>query len=61
MQAVDTATIVLIPGAMAAGLLDPLFWASLAVSLLIAGAVAWPVKRWLIRRGSGQAVIHTAH
>jgi Domain of unknown function (DUF4396) len=61
MEVVDTATILVIPGAMAAGLVDALFWGSLAVSLAIAGIVAWPVNRWLIGRGSGHAVIHGAH
>ena len=61
MELVDTATILVIPGAMAAGLVDPLFWGSLAVSLVIAGIVAWPVNRGLIGRGSGHAVLHAAH
>jgi hypothetical protein len=61
MEAVDTAIIILIPGAMAAGLIDPLFWGSLAVSLAIAGLVAWPVNRWLIARGRGHAVLHGMH
>ena len=61
METVDTTIILLIPGAMAAGLLDPLFWGSLAVALLIAGVVAYPVNRWLIARGRGHAVIHGAH
>jgi hypothetical protein len=60
MEIVDTATIVLIPGAMAAGLTDLLFWGSLAVSLAIAGVIAWPVNRWLIARGRGHAVVHHA-
>jgi hypothetical protein len=61
MEAVDTATVLLIPGAMAAGLLDGLFWGSLAASLLIAGVIAFPVNRWLIARGQGHAVLHEAH
>jgi len=40
MEIVDTLIIVLITGAMAAGLGDPLFWGSLAVALLIAGVFA---------------------
>jgi hypothetical protein len=60
MEAVDTATVILIPGAMAAGLLDGLFWGSLALSLVIAGIVAWPVNRWLIDRGEGHALVHGA-
>jgi hypothetical protein len=60
MEIVDTATVLLIPGAMAAGLTDGLFWGSLALSLAIAGVVAWPVNRWLIARGRGHAVVHHA-
>ena len=61
MEIVDTLIIVLIPGAMAAGLADPLFWGSLAVALLIAGAFAFPVNRWLLARGKGHAVVHQYH
>ena len=58
MEIVDTAIVVLIPGAMAAGLLDGLFWGSLSASLVIAGIVAYPVNRWLISRGKGHALVH---
>ena len=61
MEVVDNLFIVLVPGALAAGLGDALFWWSLAVSLLIAGAVAYPLNRWLISRGRGHAVIHAHH
>ena len=61
MEIVDTAIVVAIPGAMAAGLLTGLFWGSLAVSLVIAGIVAFPVNRWLIARGKGHAVLHGTH
>ena len=61
MEIVDTLIIVLIPGAMAAGLGDPLFWGSLAVALLIAGGFAFPVNRWLLTRGKGHAVVHRYH
>ena len=61
MEIVDTAIVLAIPGAMAAGLLDPLFWASLAFALGIAGLVAFPVNRWLIARGRGHAVLHSTH
>jgi hypothetical protein len=46
---------------MAAELSDPGFYATLAVALLIAGAVAWPVNRRLISRGRGHAVVHAHH
>ena len=61
MEVVDTLIVVLIPGALAAGLGDPLFWGSLAVALLIAGGFAFPVNRWLLARGKGHAVVHQYH
>ncbi len=61
MEVVDNAILLLIPGAMAAGLLDGLFWASLAVALAIAFVVTLPVNRWLISRGRGHAVVHAEH
>ena len=61
MEIVDTLVVLAIPGAMAAGLVDPLFWGSLAFSLAVAWVVAFPVNRWLIARGMGHAVIHGGH
>ena len=61
MEVVDNALMLAIPGAMSAGLADPLFWASLAGSLLIAGVAAFPVNRWLIARGKGHALVHRHH
>jgi len=61
MEVVDNAIVLLIPGAMDLGLGDAGFWASLAVALLIAGAVAYPVNRYLIARGRGHAVVHEHH
>jgi hypothetical protein len=61
MELVDNAFILLVPGAIAAGLADGLFWWSLAVGLAIAFVVAVPVNRWLIARGRGHAVMHELH
>jgi hypothetical protein len=61
MEIVDNAMMLVIPGAMDAGLAQPLFWGALAASLLIAGAVAYPLNRWLISRGKGHALAHGAH
>jgi hypothetical protein len=58
MEIVDNAIILLVPGAMEAGLGSVLFWGSLAFALAIAGFFAWPVNRWLIARGKGHAVVH---
>jgi hypothetical protein len=61
METVDNGILLLIPDAMDAGLTEALFWASLAIALLIAGAVAYPVNRWMIGRGRGHAVVHHYH
>jgi Domain of unknown function (DUF4396) len=58
MEAVDNAIVVLIPGAIDAGLDSLLFWGSLVFSLPVAGAFAVPVNRVLIARGKGHAVVH---
>jgi uncharacterized protein DUF4396 len=58
MEIVDNAVVVAIPGAMNAGLDSLLFWGSLCFSLVLAGAFAVPVNRWLIARGKGHAVVH---
>lgn len=61
MEIVDNAIMLVIPGAMDAGLDTALFWGSLLVALLIAGVVAYPANRWLILRGKGHAVVHKSH
>ena len=61
MEFVDNAIMLIIPGAMDAGLLDSIFWGSLAASLILAGAAAFPVNRWLIARGKGHALVHAHH
>ena len=61
MEIVDNAIMLVIPGAMHAGPTSLLFWASLAFALLVAGAAAFPVNRWLIARGRGHAVVHGHH
>jgi hypothetical protein len=58
MEIVDNAIMLLIPGALDAGLRDLMFWGSLAVALVIAGAAAFPVNRWLLRRGKGHTAVH---
>jgi hypothetical protein len=61
MEIVDNAIILVIPGAMEAGVTDVLFWGSLAGSLLVAGVAAFPANRYLISRGRGHAVVHAYH
>lgn len=61
MEVVDSLIVIAIPGAMAAGLGDPLFWGSLAFALFVAFLAAVPVNRWLLARGKGHAVVHAYH
>jgi hypothetical protein len=61
MELVDNAFIVLVPGALAAGLGDGLFWWSLLVGLAIAFVVTVPINVWLIARGRGHAAAHHGH
>jgi hypothetical protein len=61
MEIVDNAVLLVVPGAMEAGLADPLFWGSLAFALAVAWVAAFPVNRWLIARGRGHAVVHAHH
>jgi hypothetical protein len=61
MELVDNGFILAVPNAINAGLSDPLFWWSLAVSLAVAFAVTVPVNRALIARGRGHAVAHQYH
>jgi hypothetical protein len=61
MEIVDNAIMLIIPGAMEAGLDTPLFWGALALALAIAGVAAFPVNRYLIQRGRGHAVVHAHH
>ena len=61
MEIVDSAFILLVPGAIAASLGDGLFWWSLAVALAVAFVLTVPVNRVLIARGRGHAVMHAYH
>ena len=61
MEITDNGLLLVIPSAMNAQLNEPLFWGSLALSLIVAGVVAFPVNRWMIGRGQGHAVVHGAH
>jgi uncharacterized membrane protein len=58
MEVIDNAIMVTVPGAMEAQLDSFLFWGTLSVALVIAGMVAVPFNRWLLKRGKGHAVVH---
>jgi Domain of unknown function (DUF4396) len=61
MELMDNLGLVVIPGAINAGLGDWLFWASLVGTLAIAFVITVPVNRWLIARGKGHALVHQYH
>jgi uncharacterized protein DUF4396 len=61
MEVIDNLTVLLIPGAFAAGLADPLFYGSIAVGFAIAYPFAFLANRALIARGAGHAVVHEFH
>jgi len=61
MEIVDNAFVLVVPGAMEAGLASWLFWGTLVASLAVAFVVTVPVNRAMIGRGRGHAVVHEYH
>jgi hypothetical protein len=61
MEIVDNGVMLVVPGAMTAGLASGLFWGALAFAFLVAFLVTTPVNKWIIGRGKGHAVVHAYH
>jgi hypothetical protein len=61
MEAVDNGVMAIIPGAMEAGLVNPVFWLSMSLALSVAFLAAFPVNRYLLQRGKGHALMHKYH
>ena len=61
MEVVDNTVMAVIPGAMEAGLTNPVFWLSMMLALSVAYVAAFPVNRYLLRRGKGHALTHQYH
>lgn len=61
MEIVDNLVMIVIPGAMAAGLVNSTFWVSMLIALTAAFAVAYPVNRYLLQQGKGHALTHEYH
>jgi uncharacterized cupredoxin-like copper-binding protein len=58
MELVDNAVMAAIPGAMEAGLSNPVFWVGMMAALTAAFIAAYPVNRYLLARGKGHALTH---
>jgi hypothetical protein len=61
MEIVDNTVMVMLPGAMNAGLSNPLFWVSMAIALAAAYVAAFPVNRYLLTKGKGHALVMKYH
>ena len=61
MEIVDNMVMAIIPGAMNAGLVNPIFWIAMAIALTTAFIAATPVNYYLLKRGKGHALIHQHH
>jgi hypothetical protein len=61
MELVDNVFVLVVPGAIDAGLGDAKFWWSIGLGFAIAFGPAWAANRWLIARGKGHAVAHQYH
>lgn len=61
MEVVDNVVMALIPGAMSAGIVNPLFWISMPIALAAAYFAAFPVNKYLLSRGKGHALVMKYH
>jgi Domain of unknown function (DUF4396) len=61
MEVVDNVVMAVIPGAMNAGLVNPIFWIAMMIALTVAFFAAYPVNRYLLKRGKGHALTHHFH
>ncbi len=61
MEIVDNAVMAIIPGAMSAGIVSPLFWISMPIALAAAYLAAFPVNKYLLSKGKGHALVMKYH
>jgi len=61
MEITDNLVMAVIPGAMDAGLVNPVFWIGMMIALAAAFVAAFPLNRYLIDKGKGHALTHKAH
>jgi uncharacterized protein DUF4396 len=61
MEVIDNLVVLLVPGAMHAGLDNPLLWAAVAGGFVVAFPFAWWANRYMLVRGKGHALVHQYH
>jgi hypothetical protein len=61
MEVIDNATVIVWPGAMEAGVGDPIVYIAIAIGFVIAYPFAFWVNRYMIARGKGHALVHEHH
>jgi len=61
MEVIDNLFVFFIPGAMEAGIGDPLIYAAIAGGFVVAFPFAFWANRFMIARGTGHAVVHQYH
>jgi hypothetical protein len=58
MEAIDNAFVAAVPGALDAGVGDPLLWGSIAAGFAVAFPFAFLANRYMVARGKGCASVH---
>jgi hypothetical protein len=61
MEIVDNTVMALVPGAMSAGIVNPVFWLAMPFSLAIAFCAAYPVNKYLLTKNKGHALVMKYH
>ena len=61
MEIVDNFVMANVPGALEAGVVNPIFWLSMSLALLLAFVAAYPVNKYLIGKNMGHALLHKQH
>lgn len=56
MEITDNAVMAIIPGAMNASLVNPVFWVAMPIALTVAFFAALPVNKYLLKRNKGHAL-----
>jgi hypothetical protein len=61
MEVIDNLTVAVWPGALEAGVGDPVPYIAVAVGFVIAYPFAFLANRYMIARGKGHALVHEHH